>query len=342
VKEHQAPNPQSAEDIQYQTYFHELKKIDQNNDDLDSSSSIVTDILRNYLKDFSQYPLLTTTQERQLTMEFQALNENINSLTEQEKLKLETIKEQLICANLRLVVSIAKRYQGNGVPLIDLIQEGNIGLMTGIKKFAPTKGFKVSTYVTLNGSAPRGGTFVLLERTPPGSGNFNVALDGISPVTGTQFSWNGAKAGTQYELVVTLKNSSKNDVATSNSVIVTAPATGANFTINSNLSLQPPQSPVTLSCGNKNASNNTWSATVNYPSVPGAQAYWLQLGTTNGGNNLVNVTQLAASGNFQTVNVNLNDSVTYYARYAYSYSPNPTTNNYYSSFSGSYSFKCPQ
>jgi len=148
VKEHQAPNPQSAEDIQYQTYFHELKKIDQNNDDLDSSSSIVTDILRNYLKDFSQYPLLTTTQERQLTMEFQALNENINSLTEQEKLKLETIKEQLICANLRLVVSIAKRYQGNGVPLIDLIQEGNIGLMTGIKKFAPTKGFKVSTYVT--------------------------------------------------------------------------------------------------------------------------------------------------------------------------------------------------
>lgn len=92
------------------------------------------DPVRMYLKEIGTVPLLTNEEELRLA-----------------KLKSEgdqKAKERLIEANLRLVVSIAKRYTGRGMSFLDLVQEGNLGLIKGVEKFDYTKGYKLSTYAT--------------------------------------------------------------------------------------------------------------------------------------------------------------------------------------------------
>ena len=93
-----------------------------------------TDPIREYLKEIGSIPLLTQEQEQDLA-----------------KRKSEGDAEagkKLVEANLRLVVSIAKRYTGRGMSFLDLVQEGNIGLMKAVEKFDYTKGYKLSTYAT--------------------------------------------------------------------------------------------------------------------------------------------------------------------------------------------------
>jgi RNA polymerase primary sigma factor len=85
-----------------------------------------------YLKEIGQTPLLTIQQE--------------NELAARIKKGDKAAREQMIKANLRLVVKIARDYEGYGVPLLDLISEGNIGLMKGVERFDPSKGAKLSTY----------------------------------------------------------------------------------------------------------------------------------------------------------------------------------------------------
>lgn len=92
------------------------------------------DPVRMYLKEIGTVPLLTAEKEYELAM-----------LKEQGD---EYAKQRLIEANLRLVVSIAKRYTGRGMSFLDLVQEGNLGLIKGVEKFNPEKGFKLSTYAT--------------------------------------------------------------------------------------------------------------------------------------------------------------------------------------------------
>ncbi|MCD7907474.1 MAG: RNA polymerase sigma factor RpoD [Clostridium sp.] len=92
------------------------------------------DPVRMYLKEIGTVPLLTADKELQLA---------------QRKAEGdEAAKERLIEANLRLVVSIAKRYTGRGMSFQDLVQEGNLGLIKGVEKFDYTKGYKLSTYAT--------------------------------------------------------------------------------------------------------------------------------------------------------------------------------------------------
>ena len=104
-------------------------------DDVDVLEGVSTeDPVRMYLKEIGNVPLLTTEQEVELAKRVEAGDEEA--------------KKQLTEANLRLVVSIAKKYVGRGMPFLDLILEGNMGQMKAVDKFDYTKGYKFSTYAT--------------------------------------------------------------------------------------------------------------------------------------------------------------------------------------------------
>jgi RNA polymerase primary sigma factor len=112
----------------------EVAAIDLDNYNYYSGDVKVNDSVKLYLKDIGQVPLLKADEERQLAVRIAAGDQKA--------------KQQLISANLRLVVSIAKHYIGRGMQLLDLIEEGNLGLMKAVDKFDYTKGFKFSTYAT--------------------------------------------------------------------------------------------------------------------------------------------------------------------------------------------------
>ena len=125
-------NPAEFEDVE-----NEVNQID-NNEDVDKVLSqeglAIDDPVRMYLKEIGKVPLLDADRELLLA---QKMSEGD-----------ERAKKELVEANLRLVVSIAKRYVGKGMFFLDLIQEGNLGLMKAVEKFDYTKGYKFSTYAT--------------------------------------------------------------------------------------------------------------------------------------------------------------------------------------------------
>jgi len=122
----------------------------------------VIDVVGLYLKEMSTVPLLNMEQEVDLAKRIEAgkkARRNLNKFNGRtpldKKLQFEAViedgrlaREHLIRANTRLVVSIAKKYMGRGVPFLDLIQEGNLGLMKGVSKFDYRRGFRFSTYAT--------------------------------------------------------------------------------------------------------------------------------------------------------------------------------------------------
>jgi RNA polymerase primary sigma factor len=139
--------------------------VDMENLDLTVPDGIsIEDPVRMYLKEIGKVPLLTADQEIDLAKAMEAGADAIkqleddkeeNKLTDEEKKHLndliyegEEAKKRLAEANLRLVVSIAKRYVGRGMLFLDLIQEGNLGLIKAVEKFDFRKGFKFSTYAT--------------------------------------------------------------------------------------------------------------------------------------------------------------------------------------------------
>ena len=121
----------------------------------------VSDPVRMYLQEIGRYPLLTPQQEVELAIQMEAGTraadelEAAENLTVGERVILERAgrgadraRKRLVESNLRLVVSIAKKYVGRGLVLLDLIQEGNLGLIRAVEKFDYRKGFKFSTYAT--------------------------------------------------------------------------------------------------------------------------------------------------------------------------------------------------
>ena len=102
--------------------------------DINLLDNVGVEIYKQYINEIRKYPLLTQQEEKELFIKYN--NSDMEA------------KEILIKSNLRLVVSIAKRYAGRGMPFLDLIQEGNIGLMKAIDKFDVVKGYRLSTYAT--------------------------------------------------------------------------------------------------------------------------------------------------------------------------------------------------
>jgi RNA polymerase primary sigma factor len=127
-----------------------------------AEAAAAVDPVREYLKQISQVPGLSAEQETELAKRIEAgafaeakLAEAGRTLSASERIDLEWIaevgtraKNHLLEANLRLVVSLAKRYTGRGMLFLDLIQEGNLGLIRAVEKFDYTKGYKFSTYAT--------------------------------------------------------------------------------------------------------------------------------------------------------------------------------------------------
>ena len=114
--------------------FDDNKEDDSDISDLSESSVTIDDPVKVYLKEIGRVPLLSSDEEIELAIK----------ISEGDVYAKQRLSE----ANLRLVVSIAKRYLGRGMQFLDLIQEGNLGLIKAVEKFDYTKGFKFSTYAT--------------------------------------------------------------------------------------------------------------------------------------------------------------------------------------------------
>ena len=138
ISEDQIPLALNFDDDDLQPTDEELEEEEDEKVDIDAINLLegigTEDPVRMYLKEIGTVPLLTAEEELRLA--------------KRKAEGDEVAKDRLIEANLRLVVSIAKRYTGRGMSFLDLVQEGNLGLIKGVEKFNYEKGYKLSTYAT--------------------------------------------------------------------------------------------------------------------------------------------------------------------------------------------------
>jgi RNA polymerase primary sigma factor len=157
------PSAESLRDLEDEAEEADEEKEENLEKDLELAGKTPTnDPVRMYLKEIGKVPLLTAREEVDLAKKIEAgeeasaklrekgdklSREELRALRRQERIGQEA-KRKLVEANLRLVVSIAKRYVGRGMLFLDLIQEGNLGLIRAVEKFDFRKGYKFSTYAT--------------------------------------------------------------------------------------------------------------------------------------------------------------------------------------------------
>jgi len=204
----------------------------------------------------------------------------------------------------------------------------------------------ISGTIDFNGQA-QANTRIVIFKHVSGSSDYQVAVDNITPVDGTSWSWTEALAGTSYDLLAIFKqrqsNGTDKDISGSNVITVTAPATNQVFTINSGYSLPAPGGGISVSCGTYNGGSQTWNATVSFGTITGAQSYWFQIGTTNGGVEITNNTQNASGTQNQTISETFQNGVTYFARYAYANIPDQSGgSSEFSPFSQTTQLRCSQ
>ena len=143
----------------FEEAFEEDLELDEEEDDHDLGEIASSDTVGLYLKEMARVPLLTTEEEVQLAMRQEAGQKAEGELQQapdhERRAEWQFLiqdglnaRDHLIKANTRLVVSIAKKYMSRGVPFLDLIQEGNLGLMKAVEKFDYHRGYRFSTYAT--------------------------------------------------------------------------------------------------------------------------------------------------------------------------------------------------
>lgn len=147
------------EELLFEDDFASDDDFDDEDDYHDLTAIASSDTVGLYLKEMARVPLLTTEEEVSLSMRIEAGCEAAEQLAADPsneraiewRFLIEdgmAAREHLISANTRLVVSVAKRYMGRNVPFLDLIQEGNLGLMKAVEKFDYRRGYRFSTYAT--------------------------------------------------------------------------------------------------------------------------------------------------------------------------------------------------
>jgi RNA polymerase primary sigma factor len=147
-------------DMDFEEDEDDLEFLLGDDDDLDMAMVGSDDTVGLYLKEMTRVPLLSCAEEVRIAKQIvrgraalKQLSQTAKNRRRSEQLQSQVeqglaAREHLIKANTRLVVSIAKRYMGQGVPFLDLIQEGNLGLMKAVEKYDYTRGFRFSTYAT--------------------------------------------------------------------------------------------------------------------------------------------------------------------------------------------------
>lgn len=233
-----------------------------------------------------------------------------------------------------------KGQKATAIPLKSTI--GTLSVLQDNTTGSSAGGSAISGTINLAGSPPAGTSVVIVARPNKSNEQFKTVVSGISASTNSSWNWSTASLGTMYDMVAVLKGSSNGvdtDYAQSQIYIVSAPSINQIFSLNASTAPSAPSGTATITCGAK-AANNTWSANINFPSVGGAAYYKMQLGTTSGASDANNTSQAAQSGTNQIINVNISDSVNYYAQYSIANVLNPTAFQY-SSFSAPTTVKCP-
>lgn len=195
----------------------------------------------------------------------------------------------------------------------------------------------ISGKINLNGQIPQGNVSIVVFERVQGTDKFNVIQDSILPADQAVWSWGNAVAGTTYEMIAVLKQQNAPDIATSPTLMVTAPADDEILTLNTSVSLPPPSGNPAITCGNQ-TSIGQWNIAMSVSPYNNASEYLLQIGSQSGGTDILN-SKVDLSGNIQAGAV-INNNTPYYARYAYGFCTNcPYTS--FSAFSNTLTFTCP-
>lgn len=200
-------------------------------------------------------------------------------------------------------------------------------LPTPTSKPTPTISAATITFsgtVQFSGQAPVNSRIAIFRKIT-GATDYQLAVDNLTPFSSSTWNWTSNNAS--YDMLAILKQKqtggTDTDLATSNTLTLSGSSTtSGTFVISYAGVLSAPSASISVTCNSLNSSSQTWSASVSFQTVTGAQAYWYKLGTTSGGSDLANFTQNALSGTNQVIPLSFKNGTTYYAEYAYAGVPN--------------------